>query len=152
MSESSSSSASITRSITLRRREIAEYVEGRTQGYRVRFDVIEAVYVDANVFVYQHIPGATVGAVINEFSNVASPTDLEEYPVDEPVPGGRFFRLSYVDLVFRNLDLLTQSAEDLVSDISTLVTSLDQIDALIEHTVTLTGDSRSADLLVPVVK
>ena len=115
-SSSSSSSTELRRSLTLRRSEIEQYVEGRTQGYRVRFDVIEAVCIPAAVFVYQRLPGATVGETTDVFSNVASPADFEEYPIDEPVSGGQFFRLQYVDLVFRNLDLLEQSATDITLD------------------------------------
>ena len=146
MSESSSSSVALTRSLMLKRSEIAKYVEGRTQGYRVRFDVSEAVCMAAEIFVYQRSPGAIAGTMIDEFSNVASPADLEEYPVDKPVLTTGFYRLSYVDLVFRNMALLLQSAEALVCDISVLVTALNQLDLLTEHTVVLTGVECSTDI------
>jgi hypothetical protein len=54
--------------------------------------------------------------------------------------------LSYADLVFRNIELLSQSSQDLVCDVSTLVRALNQLDALIEHIVTLTGATCSVDL------
>ena len=147
MSESSSSSTDLTRSVTLKRSEIEEYIEGRTQGYRVRFDVLEAVCMPAELFVYQRVLGSVPGTVIDTFSNVASPTDLEEYPTDEPTDAVGFYRLSHVDLIFRSIDLLSQSAQDLTRDISALVMALNQLDVLIEHDVTLTGIENSVDLL-----
>ena len=153
MSSSSSSSATLPRSITLKRGETAEYVEGRTQGYRVRFDVVEAVCIPAEIFVYRRKPGTLVGSpAVDEFSNVASPADLEEYPVGEPTSNGAFFRLHYVDLIHRSLDLLEQSAQDIISDVSALVDSLDQLDALTEHYTTITGSECLVDLTAPVVK
>ena len=114
---SSSSSSDLQRSLTLRRSEPAEYVEGRTQGYRIRYDVVEAQLVVPEIFVYQRKPGSAGEGPVDEFSNVASPSDLEEYPADEPETGGQFFRLSYIDLVYRSLSLLQTSISDLEQDI-----------------------------------
>jgi hypothetical protein len=152
MSSASSSSAELHRSITLRRSDIEEYVEGRTQGYRVRFDVVTAVCILAEIFVYQRQAGLEPGTTTDEFSNIASPADFEEYPVNNPSEITGFFRLSYVDLIFRSVELLEQSAQDLISDVCSLVTSLDQLDVLVEHDVTLTGSMCPVDLSVPVVQ
>lgn len=136
---SSSSSTDIRRSLTIQISEIAEYVIGRTQGYRVRVEVTEAQLMPPEVFVYQRNGSTTPPS--DDFSNVASPSDLEEYPITEPDTEGIFFRLSYVDLIYRNIDLLNQSVADIQSDIQSLLESLAILDAFgSPQTVTITGD------------
>lgn len=150
-SSSSSSSAAVLRSVTLRIGEIASYVDGRTQGYRVRVDVVEANLMDPEIFVYQRFSDTTPAT--DEFSNVASPADLEEYPTNTPATGGQFFRLSYVDLVYRNMDLLQQSLTDLQNDVRSLVESLGILDVFGEpQTITITGDYSSVAPVETVVR
>ena len=138
MASSSSSSSTPARSITLRRSSPSEYILGRTQGYLFTLEVIEAVGLDPEIFVFQRKP-ATGGGSRDEFSNIASSADLEEYPADEPETGGVFYRLATVELVFRNLDLGEQSMTDIERDINGLIESLNQMDTLVEATVVLDG-------------
>jgi hypothetical protein len=151
---SSSSSSELTRSISIRKSPISQYVEGRTQGYRVRLEVCEARLIPAEIFVHQRRPATTIsGSPIDEFSNVASPADLEEYPAFEPDDTSAFFRLSYVDLVFRSLDLLNKAVDDIMDDIRCLVESLEQIDELSsEECITITGEGVPEEPCVPVIK
>lgn len=145
MSSTSSSSATVRRVLTITRSKISKFVDGRTQGYRVRFDVTDAVDMVTEIFVYQRRPGTLPDSPVrDEFSNVASPADLEEYPVDAPVSTSPFFRLRYADLIFRSLALLEQSSSDLLSDIAQLVETLDQFDVLTERLVTITGKGWSS--------
>lgn len=142
-SSSSSPSSDGGRYVRLRKERPVRYVDGRTQGYRFRLEVIEAANIPAEIFVYQRKPGTLPGAApIDEFSNVASPADLEESPVGAPGPDAPFFRLTYVELIFRNLDLAEEAIEDLENDIRCLIESLDQMDHFEEEEITLTGTCR----------
>jgi len=149
----SSSSGDDRRYIVLKRGALHEYVEGRTQGYKLRLDVEEAHRVDSNIFVFQRRPATLPsGDPIDEFSNIASPSDLVEYPVGEPLLGGHFYRLDWVELVFRNLDLLEQSVLDLENDISELIQTLNQLDRLDEETILIerpVGDSTDTTCVTP---
>lgn len=137
----SSSSGALKRSITLKQSTIAAYVEGRTQGYRIRLDIIEAQLVAPEIFVYQRIeePESEV-SYRDVFSNVASPADIATYQVGAPATGQQFYRLSYVDLVFRSIDLLQQSLEDLQQDVAELISTLDAMDVLVATCITIDGD------------
>ena len=130
-SSSSSSPEPGVRSVTLRKGITGTYVEGRTQGYLLQLEVTETVGVDPYLFVFQRINDN------DEFSNVASPADLEEYPVGEPDDGSPFFRLHEASLVFRNLTQLEKSVEDVEKDIEGLVETLNQLDRLQESTVVI---------------
>jgi hypothetical protein len=112
-----------------------QYVEGRTQGFRVRFKVIEAVGLDANIFVYQikTAPGYTHTDYF--FQNVASPADLEEYPAGEPADLNAsdlqpFFRLDEADLVFRSAQAVDEAIEKLEQELTGLIESLQYMDTL----------------------
>ncbi len=120
--------------IRLRRYGMTQYVEGRTQGYRMQVEVVEAVGVSPNIFVYQVKPGISeVGGPVDEFVNIASPADLEEYGITAPAASDPrpFYRLDAVDLVFRNLDLLEAAWVKMKSDVAELVQSLIFMDNLV---------------------
>ena len=150
---SSSSSEDLQRSLTIRKSEISEYVDGRTQGYSIRLEVLEARFIPAEIFVYQRKPGTLPGSTpIDVFSNVASPADLEEYAAGEPAADSAFFRLHYVDLVYRNLDLLHTSIDELIQDIRCLLESLGKMDLLVEESITITGDYVPFQASLTVIK
>lgn len=113
--------------IRLRRYGMTEYIDGRTQGFRMKIEVIEAVGVSPSIFMYQRKPGLEEdGGPVDEFVAIASPADLEEYgtgpdPLDPTKP---FFRLEAVDLVFRNQTLLEEAWTKIKSDVEELIQSL----------------------------
>jgi hypothetical protein len=145
ISSSSSSSAEPKRYIKLRRTVPSKYVSGRTQGYLVTYEAIEAVGMPLEIFVFQRNPAPLQVGQADVFSNIASPSDLEEYPVNEPAPRGFFFRRSRIDLVFRNLELLRQSLIDIENDVRLLTESLDQMDEFTESEITIDGDYNDAN-------
>lgn len=110
---------------------MTRYVSGRTQGYRLRLSVVDACSVDPNLFVYEQRTGAI------EFSNIASPSDLDNLPVDatNDIPG--YYRQSTAELVFRTMEQLEASVVLLEQDVQALVTALNQLDT-IEESITLT--------------
>lgn len=109
--------------ITLRPSAPQSYVSGRTTGYRLYVEAVNEKGLDKEIFVYQRKPVLYQNETFkDDFCSVASPADLEEYQVGEPAEASKpFFRLDYVDLVFRNIDLLVEALEGLASDTAELV-------------------------------
>lgn len=108
------------------------YVEGRTQGYRMLIEVTAAQGVSPNIFVFLR---QTVNGVQDDvFQNIASPADLQEYPVNNPNPDTiavpPFYRLASVDLVFRTEDLAMEAWRDMQQDIAQLRQSLNYMNNL----------------------
>ena len=80
---------------------VSRYNYHSTDGIRVRIEATDANLMPNKVFAYLLLPlkpgeNERVGA----FDHVCSPTDLEEYPEDAPIPNFRpeWFRLDYVDV------------------------------------------------------
>lgn len=125
-------SPSLIYGVTLEPSAITRFSDARTQGYRLYVRVSHTCKVDPNIFVYQRKP-ILYGddSFKDDFSNVASAADLEEYQVDEPAdPDRPFFRLCYVDLVFRNPDLLAEAVVGIYTDVRELVLTLDAMNSL----------------------
>jgi len=117
--------------IKLQRYGMTSYVEGRTQGYRMRVKVSQVSGVDDALFAYQVMPPAGGGTEYGaEFSHVCSPADIEEYPRDAPVSGKDFYRLTEIDIIFRNLKLLEDAWEKIQNDFTELVRTLENMDTL----------------------
>jgi hypothetical protein len=107
------------------------YVDGRTQGYRFVVNATEAGDMSKYIFVYQRKPGDGYDAPYNDtFENIASPADLEEWPVGAPIGDSPFFRLATVDLVFRSESLANEAWNGIVCDVTGLVEALNYMDVL----------------------
>ena len=130
------------------------FVEGRTQGFRLKASVVEAVDVSSSIFVYQIVtmPGYTDRDF--HFVNVASPSDLEEYPVGIPPDLndpelGDFFRTDEIDLVFRSAKAVDEALESIDQDVEGLIEALNLMEELqtlpvIEHGTAPTPSSSSS--------
>lgn len=108
----------------------SKYVVGRDDGIRIRIQLSDAENVPLELFAYRLSPqNADFKA---QFSHVCSPNDIEEYPANQASADGSppWFRLSYVDLIFRS----TAEANSLLSvvqeDILRLLRTLDRMAAL----------------------
>jgi len=141
-SSSSSSGTPLRRAVTLKIGKAQEFDDGRVQGYRITVEVTEAVGLVEEIFVYQRMTLVQGNAPQDDFSNVASPADLEEYPLSEPTEDSPFFRLKTIELVYRDLELLNENLNDLKRDICMLLDSLAHMDQLIEEIVVI--DERCA--------
>lgn len=112
-------------------REMGTYdVDNRPQAWRMRITVTDTHGVSPNIFVYQRkTPDPETGEQVDTFESVASPVDLEEYPAGEPTPGTepQFYRLSEVDLLARNRDLLDGTWNLMVEDRDELLRTLASI-------------------------
>lgn len=125
---SSSSSAVVARSIRLCRNSITQYSDGTQSGYRLNIRVLEAVDMTAYIFVHRRY---SFTPPQDEFDNVASPADIEEYPITEPDDeSSSAFRLTTVSLVARDIDLLQESWLDVLQDINGLINSLNMMDVV----------------------
>lgn len=114
--------------------QVSRYNYETTDGIRVRITASDAVDMPTKIFAYQLLPlkpGAEerVGA----FDHVCSPTDLEEYPEDDPLPNYRpaWFRLNYVDVLLRSRAEVKAFIEDVAEDVQRLKTTLDIADTLL---------------------
>lgn len=98
------------------------FVVGRTTGYRLYIEAIEPRGIESSIFVYQRFPQMYKGNTHNDkYQGVASPADMEEYPLSAPDSDGPFFRLPTVDLVFRSIDQLTKCIELISQDTAELI-------------------------------
>ena len=122
------------RYIKLVREAQSVYVKGRTQGYRMIVNATESHDMPKEIFVYQRKPGSGADPSVpylDEFTNIASPADIEEYPMGAPIdPNAPFFRLATVDLVFRSEELATEAWNGILSDVTGLVEALNYMDNL----------------------
>jgi hypothetical protein len=104
-----------------------------TDGIRVRIEASAASLMPNKIFAYLLLPlnpgeNERVGA----FDHVCSPTDLEEYPEDTPIPNHRpeWFRLAYVDVVLRSRTEVHAFIRDVAEDVYRLQTTLDTMERI----------------------
>lgn len=114
--------------------QVSRYNYHDTDGIRVRIVASDAVLMSAKIFAYLTMPvkpgeEERVGA----FDHVCSPTDIEEYPEDTPLPDMRpeWFRLNYVDVLLRSRAEVDAFIKDVVEDVQRLKRTLDMTDTLL---------------------
>jgi hypothetical protein len=112
---------------------VSRYNYHSVDGIRVRLETSNAVDMPSKIFAYTLSPlvaGETVRTA--SFSHVCSPSDLNDYPEDEPTPGVRpeWFRLDYVDVVLRARTEVHAFIREAASDVYRLKTSLDLNDRI----------------------
>ena len=104
--------------------------------HRLRMWTSDYDGIDPNIFVYQRVPSVPEGSdPDDQFVNVASVADLEEYPHTLPGPDYPFFRLPSIDLVFRSVDLLTKTVDNIRRDIEDLLENLDALEDIGSHDI-----------------
>jgi hypothetical protein len=113
---------------------VSRYNYNGVDGIRVRIDADAAEEMPSKIFAYLMLPmkpgeNSRSGA----FDHVCSPTDLEEYPEDEPIPDYRpeFFRLDYVDVVLRSRTEVHAFVRDVAEDVYKLKRTLDLMDRML---------------------
>lgn len=120
------------------------YRVGRDDAVRVRFDVLNACNMPAEVFAYRMLPvDPSNGQSAATYDHTCSPVDLVEYPANEPVPGEspEWFRLSYVDVLVRSTAEAVAFVNRVRRDLSSLKASLDRTDTLMPGIVEMIGDA-----------
>ena len=114
--------------------EVSRYTYGTTDGIRVRIIADDATDMPTKVFAYQMLPlKPNEEARVGSFDHVCSPTDLEEYPEDEPIENARpaWFRLNYVDVLLRSRAEVKAFIQDVTEDVQRLKNTLDTMDDLL---------------------
>lgn len=113
--------------------EVSRYNYHSTDGIRVRITATGAELMPNKIFAYLMlplVPGENERA--GAFDHVCSPTDLEEYPEDEPLQDVRpeWFRLDYIDVILRSRAEVHAFIRDVAADVYRLKTTLDTADNL----------------------
>jgi len=110
---------------------VSRYYHNSTEGIRVRIETSDALAMPNKIFAYLLTPlqpGETERT--GEFNHVCSPSDLEEYPEDAPLPNKRpeWFRLNYIDVVLRSRAEVYAFIRDTAEDVHQLKHELDRTD------------------------
>jgi len=105
----------------------SRYITPRDDGIRIRITLDTNTNIPPELFAYRIVPdGVNTTAY---FSHICSPSDIEDYPANTASPDAvpPWFRLSYVDVLFRS----TKEAEDFLTtvkeDVRRIVATLDRM-------------------------
>jgi len=112
---------------------VSDYHFHKSDGIRVRIEATDSELMPTKVFAYLLLPAqADAEERTGAFDHVCSPSDLEEYPEDEPIPNVRpeWFRLNYIDVVLRSRAEVHAFIRDTAADVYTLKRTLDLADRL----------------------
>jgi hypothetical protein len=148
MPSSSSISSSVGnpdygRGIWLKRFTQTEYRSNSITGFRFKVVAYGGNLMPDKIFRYaREALNAREGAYRLAFDGVCSPSDLEEFPEDEPLVNvyPEFCRLDYVDLVFRSQSLAEEAWQLLTEEVAALVNTLNKMDTTTPQTELKFGD------------
>lgn len=124
--------------------EVSRYNFHDTDGIRVRITATDAALMPAKVFAYILLPmKPTAAERVGAFDHVCSPTDLEEYPEDTPLPNARpeWYRLDYVDVLLRSRGEVNDFIKNVTEDVQRLKDTLDLVDDLLPGGETWIGSA-----------
>ena len=113
---------------------VSRYRYHGVDGVRVRIEASDAEQMPSKIFAYALLPmKPAAGEREGAFSHVCSPTDLAEYPEDEPLAGQRpeWFRLNYIDVHLRSRYEAKRLIQDVTDDVQSLKSTLDLMDTLL---------------------
>lgn len=113
--------------LKIKRSAMGPYRRGLIVGFTFKVEVLEAVGLPPEIFVFLRIPKPADPVDSDDvFQNIASPADLEEYPAGAPVLGSNhpFFRMAEVTLRFRSEPIADDAWRCMQSDFEALLTAL----------------------------
>lgn len=113
---------------------VSRYRFESVDGIRVRITATDAALMPDKIFAYLLLPlKPAADERVGAFDHVCSPTDLEEYPEDTPVPNARpeWYRLNYVDVIVRSRAEVHDFIKNVVEDVQRLKETLDLMDDLL---------------------
>jgi hypothetical protein len=113
--------------LKIKRSAMSRFTKGMIEGFTFKVEVLEADGLPVEIFVFLKVPQPSDPDESDDvFQNVASPTDLQEYPALMPVSGANrpFFRLSEVTLRFRSESLAEDTWRCMQSDFDSLITAI----------------------------
>lgn len=112
---------------------VSRYIANELDGVRVRIEADDAIDVTRKIFAYITLPlDPQSGDRTAAFDHICSPSDLEEYPADNPLPGitPEWLRLNYVDVILRSWDEAVDLITQVKLDVKALITTLNTMDSL----------------------
>ena len=119
------------RGVYLKRYSQTYYNTNQTTGFRFKVVAYGGNEMPNTIFRYgREALNARDGTYRLAFDGVCSPSDLEEFPEEEPLVNvfPEFCRLDYIDLVFRSQSIAEDAWLVLLEEVGTLVTTLDRMD------------------------
>lgn len=121
------------RGIKLERSALTRAQSGIYSVFRLHVRVVQAHLVDPNIFVFiRSPPTAAQNTYIDSFETVASPVDMQDWPVGAPNPslGQQFFRLHELVLDFRSQTELDTAWTEIKTEVCGLMAALELLDEL----------------------
>jgi hypothetical protein len=115
--------------LRIKRSSMTPLYRGYIVGFKFKVEVVEAVGLPPEIFCFLRIPKPSDPIQSDDvFQNIASPTDIQEYPVTTPEPGANrpFFRLSEATLEFRSESLANDAWRCMQSDFDALLTAIEE--------------------------
>lgn len=115
--------APFTSSYTLYRYPVERVLVDGATCFRMKIELQSPVGFPAKPFMHKAVKMDPYTAEIAyEFVSVASPSDIEEFPADEPIPGWEppFFRLAIVDIIEDELSKIDYDWNSIKSDVENL--------------------------------
>jgi hypothetical protein len=132
------------KSLKLQRYQAQEVQYKKGCAVRLRVVVTDAVNIDANIFVYLRSPiNPHTGETSDIFQTIASPYDMEVYPVDDPdsETSYPFYRTSTLELDFPSVTLADEAWTKIIGLTQVLITSSKKLDTLSLITEVTIGDA-----------
>jgi hypothetical protein len=115
--------------LKIKRTAMTPLRRGYIVGFKFKVEVLEAVGLPPEIFCFLRIPQPSEPSTSDDvFQNIASPTDIQEYPITAPVPGANrpFFRLSEATLDFRSESLAEDAWTCMQDDFDALLTAIEE--------------------------
>jgi hypothetical protein len=123
------------------------WIAGGVDGFRFTMMITDGQLIPNEIFRYEPLPpgfqctpssivigpqGPQADTQCAIFNGVCSPVDLVEYPVGAPALGSNppYFRLNYIDLLFRSRKEAEDAIQDIKTDIARLIHSMNANDSL----------------------
>lgn len=115
-------------SVDIMRYDQKDYVLGRGTVFRMRLEAKIPRNMPAEIFLYKRETFSGENLETRDvFMAVCKPGDLTRYPAVNPGTGSPLFRLNYVDMAERSMDLVSDIYEGIHEDVQQLTTALDEI-------------------------
>lgn len=132
------------KSLKLQRYQAQEIQYKKGCAVRLRVVVTDAVNIDPNIFVYLRSPiNPHTGETSDIFQTIASPYDMEVYPVDDPdsETSYPFYRTSTLELDFPSVTLADAAWTKIIGLTQVLITASKKLDTLSLITEVTIGDA-----------
>lgn len=106
--------------------------------YRVKLEVTSSEDIPKEVFVKQRFKDFKTLKIDDVFVAVATPVQLEDFPINAPNDKESFFRDFQIDLISRNIDYLNDLVDSILLEVNKLVDECNALNTFAtEQTITI---------------